>query len=141
MVNSDAPTAILLGPVQMHIQVMAKCVRNAKLNVHWLCPIRWYTWKRPITKEKRKSLEKSTQLNCVKNVKHWGDHAGSKPLFIIVNDGQRSFFRLLITILQFKEYKYHIYIKVKTSQNVQAHFEICMMLNLLSHIQFVTWYK
>ena len=101
-----------------------------------------------MTKEKRKSLEKSTQLNCVKNVKHWGDHAGSKPLFIIVNDDQRSFLTLLITILQFnniRNQKPFIMIRYgfqcNFNRNVQAHFEICMMLNLLSHIQFVTWYK
>ena len=89
-----------------------------------------------MTKEKRKNLEKSTQLNCVKNAKHWGDHAGSKPLFIIVNDGQRSFFRLLITILQF-----NIRLQCNFNLNIEAHFEICIILNSLSHIQFVTWYK
>ena len=79
-----------------------------------------------MTKEKRKSLEKSTQLNCVKNAKHWGDHAGSKPLFIIVNDDQRSFFTLLITILQFKEYKYHLNTKVKTSHQLIETFKLIL---------------
>ena len=148
MVNSDAPTAILLGPVRMHIQVMDRCVLNAKSNVHWLCPIGWYTWKRPMTKEKRKSLEKSTQLNCVKNAKHWGDHAGSKPLFIIVNDDRWSFYRLSITIVQniILTIKYlfrmiRLGLQCNLNLNIQVYFKICMMLNLLSHIQCITCYK